>query len=43
MGFTGGTGENVYHAKRGMEKTLFIASIILAILFIGGAFIRLFL
>lgn len=36
----GGSG-GVYHSKRGIEKTLFIASIVLSVLFIGGAFVRL--
>jgi protein translocase SecG subunit len=42
MGFTG-TGDSAYHTKRGMEKMFFIASIILSVLFIGGAFVRLFI
>jgi len=40
----GGSGEgNVYYAKRGAEKAIFYATIVLAVLFIGGAFVRLFL
>ncbi len=35
-GAFGGEGE-FYHTKRGMEKYLFIATIILAILFFGAA------
>jgi len=38
----GGGGGDVYHTKRGMEKVLFISTIILAVLFVGTAFIRLF-
>lgn len=34
----GGSG-NVYQTKRGFEKFLFIATIILAILFLGIAFV----
>ncbi|MFH1838166.1 MAG: preprotein translocase subunit SecG [Candidatus Kuenenbacteria bacterium] len=31
----GGGGENIYQVKRGIEKGLFILTIILSILFIG--------
>ena len=37
---TGGTGTS-YHTKRGFEKVLFIATIILAILFLLSALINL--
>lgn len=36
----GGDGSS-YHTKRGLEKILFIVSIVLAVLFIGGALLRL--
>lgn len=36
----GGDGSS-YHTKRGLEKILFIATIVLSVLFIGGAFLRL--
>lgn len=42
-GTFGGDGSGAYHTKRGLEKTLFFATIILSVLFIGGAFIRLLL
>lgn len=32
-----GGGEGMYHAKRGFEKFLFIATIILAVLFIASS------
>ncbi len=35
----GGGGDNVYRAKRGIEKILFRATIILAALFLGTAFL----
>jgi len=38
----GGDGSS-YHAKRGLEKILFFATIVLTILFVGAAFARLFL
>ena len=38
----GGDGA-VYHARRGFEKMLFVGTIILAVLFIGGAFAGLIL
>lgn len=38
----GGEG-NVYYTKRGAERVIFIATIVLAILFVGGAFARLLL
>ncbi len=38
----GGDG-GVYYAKRGAEKFVFIATIVLSILFVGAAFARLFL
>lgn len=38
----GGDGSS-YHTKRGLEKILFIASIVFAVLFIGGTLLRLFL
>ncbi len=34
-GLFGGSGD-IYRAKRGMEKVLFIATIILAIIFLGS-------
>jgi len=39
-GVFGGGGEN-YHTKRGLEKYIFIATIILAVLFIALGIIRL--
>ncbi|MCR4323253.1 MAG: preprotein translocase subunit SecG [Candidatus Azambacteria bacterium] len=42
-GTFGGDGSGSYHTKRGMEKTIFFATIVLSVLFIGGAFIRLLL
>lgn len=41
-GAFGGEG-NVYRAKRGVEKMLFIATIIIAILFFGASLARLLL
>ncbi|OQX71254.1 preprotein translocase subunit SecG [Candidatus Parcubacteria bacterium 4484_255] len=35
-----GGGDEVYRTKRGLEKTIFIATIILAIAFIGLGIIR---
>ncbi|MEK7082358.1 MAG: preprotein translocase subunit SecG [Patescibacteria group bacterium] len=32
-----GGGAGMYHTRRGMERTIFIATIILAILFLAGA------
>ena len=42
-GTFGGDGSGAYHTKRGLEKTIFFATIVLAVLFIGGAFMRLLL
>lgn len=42
-GTFGGDGSGAYHTKRGLERVIFIATIILSVLFIGGAFIRLLL
>lgn len=42
-GTFGGSGSGAYHTKRGLEKMIFFATIVLAVLFIGGAFIRLLL
>ena len=39
----GGGGDNVYRAKRGVEKILFRATIILAALFLGTAFLGMIL
>ncbi|MBL7053122.1 MAG: preprotein translocase subunit SecG [Candidatus Portnoybacteria bacterium] len=39
--FGGGGGGGSYHTKRGLEKILFISSIILATLFIITAFLSL--
>lgn len=39
----GGDGGGAYHTKRGLEKIIFISTIVLSILFIGGAFVRLLL
>ena len=39
----GGTSASFAHTKRGLEKTIFIATIIVAILFIVSAVIALFL
>lgn len=41
-GAFGGEG-NVYRAKRGVEKTLFTATIIIAALFFGSSLARLFI
>jgi preprotein translocase subunit SecG len=37
LGATFGGGGEVYHSRRGIEKNLFYATIVLAILFIGIA------
>lgn len=37
-----GGNMEVYHTKRGLEKAIFIASIVLSVLFVGGALVRLF-
>jgi len=39
--FGGGEG-NVYYTKRGAEKVIYISTVVLAFLFIGGALARLF-
>lgn len=39
--FGGGGGGGSYHTKRGLEKVLFISSIVLATLFIITAFLSL--
>ncbi len=39
----GGGSENIYQTKRGLDKVLFIATIVLSALFIGIAFVRLLL
>lgn len=39
--FGGGGGSSSYHTKRGLEKVLFISSIVLATLFIITAFLSL--
>jgi len=39
-GIFGGEGSN-YHTKRGFEKTLFISTIVLAVLFFAATFIAL--
>lgn len=41
-GAFGGEG-NVYRAKRGVEKTLFTATIIIAAMFFGSSLVRLFI
>lgn len=41
-GAFGGEG-NVYRAKRGVEKTLFTATIIIAVMFFGSSLARLFI
>lgn len=41
-GAFGGEG-NVYRAKRGVEKMLFIVTIVIAILFFGSSLARIFL
>jgi len=38
--FGGGDSSNVFSTKRGLEKTLFRATIILAIIFIGIALVN---
>jgi protein translocase SecG subunit len=40
--FFGGAG-NVYMAKRGVEKTLFVSTIVLAVMFFGLALAGMFL
>ncbi len=40
-GLFGGLG-NIYRTKRGVEKNLFIATIVLAALFLGSALLSLF-
>lgn len=42
-GTFGGDGGGAYHTKRGLERVIFFATIVLSVLFIGGAFIRLLL
>lgn len=42
-GTFGGDGSGAYHTKRGLEKMIFFATIVLAVLFIGSAFLRLLL
>ncbi len=37
LGSAFGGGENVYRTKRGFEKTLFIATIVVSVLFFGTA------
>ncbi len=37
-----GSSSEVYHTRRGIEKSIFIATIILSVLFIASAFARLF-
>jgi len=39
--FGGNGGGGAYHTKRGLERVIFFATIVLAVLFIGGAFLRL--
>jgi protein translocase SecG subunit len=34
-GIFGGTGSNVYMTKRGLEKKIFIATIVLSVIFFG--------
>lgn len=41
-GAFGGEG-NVYRAKRGVEKMLFVATIVIALLFFGSSLAQLFL
>ena len=41
-GTFGGEG-NIYHTKRGFERTLFISTIVLGTLFLLSAFLTLFL
>ena len=38
----GGDGSGAYHTKRGMEKLVFYATIVLSFVFIGSAVARLF-
>ena len=35
-------GTEVYHTRRGIEKSIFIASIVLGVLFVASALARLF-
>ncbi|MEK7520208.1 MAG: preprotein translocase subunit SecG [Patescibacteria group bacterium] len=42
-GAFGSDSGGAYHVKRGFEKWLFMATIALVVLFVGGAFTRLFL
>ncbi len=37
----GGTG-NTYNVRRGAERTIFLATIVLAIVFLGSSFVDLF-
>jgi len=41
LGSAFGGGGEIYRSKRGLEKTIFIATVILAILFIATAFVSL--
>jgi len=38
-----GGGESIYRTRRGMEKTIFWATIVLAILFLATAFLNILL
>lgn len=38
----GGGGAEIYRTKRGLEKFIFIATIMLSVIFLGLAFINLF-
>ena len=40
---TGGGGGGAYYAKRGFEKTLFYATIVLAVIFVASAIASIFL
>ena len=43
FGGGGGGSGGIYQTKRGSDKILFIATVVLAVLFIGIAFVRLLL
>ncbi|OGY43889.1 MAG: preprotein translocase subunit SecG [Candidatus Buchananbacteria bacterium RIFCSPHIGHO2_01_FULL_39_14] len=40
LGTAFGGSDNIYRTKRGLEKNLFIATIILAVIFLGTALIN---
>lgn len=42
LGATFGGQSNIYHSKRGIEKFLYYATIVLSILFVVGAILNLY-